>query len=83
MIGPQWPPLAPVMDPKSTVPFHPSSTASKEAPASGPPLRLGIDVSLSVLLGFPDGTSGKEFACKCRRCKRHGFDPWVREDPLE
>ena len=23
------------------------------------------------------GTSGKESACQCRRCKRHSFDPWV------
>jgi len=21
--------------------------------------------------------SGKESTCQCRRCKRHGFDPWV------
>ena len=21
--------------------------------------------------------SGKESGCQCRRCKRHGFDPWV------
>ena len=27
--------------------------------------------------GFPDGTSGKEPACQCRRLKREGFDPWV------
>ena len=27
--------------------------------------------------GFPDGASGKESACQCRRLKRHGFDPWV------
>ena len=24
---------------------------------------------------------GKEPACKCRRCKRRGFDPWVRKIP--
>ena len=29
-------------------------------------------------LGFPDGTSGKEPTCQCRRCKRENFDPWVR-----
>ena len=29
-------------------------------------------------LGFPDGTSGKEPTCQCRRCKREKFDPWVR-----
>ena len=26
---------------------------------------------------FPGGASGKEPACQCRRCKRHGFHPWV------
>ena len=30
---------------------------------------------------FPGGTSGKEPAFQCKRCKRHGFDPWVREIP--
>ena len=25
--------------------------------------------------------SGKESTCQCRRCKRHGFDPWVRKIP--
>ena len=28
--------------------------------------------------GFP-----VESACQCRRPKRHAFDPWVGEDPLE
>ena len=27
------------------------------------------------------GASGKESACKCRRRKRQGFDPWVRKIP--
>ena len=27
------------------------------------------------------GTSGKEPACQCRRCKRREFDPWVRKIP--
>ena len=36
-----------------------------------------------LLLGFPGGTSSKEFACQCRRCKRCGFDLCVREDPLK
>ena len=31
------------------------------------------------LLGFPDGASGKELACQCRRNKRRGFDPWVEK----
>ena len=37
------------------------------------------------LLRFPvyiiGGISGKEPACQCRRCKRHGFSPWVRKIP--
>ena len=32
-------------------------------------------------LGFPGGTSGKEPACQCRRCKWWEFDPWVRKIP--
>ena len=31
--------------------------------------------------GFPDGASGKESACQCRRHKRRRFDPWVRKIP--
>ena len=30
---------------------------------------------LIKLLGFPDGTHGKEPTCQCRRHKRCGFDP--------
>ena len=33
------------------------------------------------LLGFPDGASGKEPTCQCRRHKRRGFDPWVEKIP--
>ena len=25
----------------------------------------------------PRWLKGKEFSCQCRRCRRHGFDPWV------
>ena len=32
-----------------------------------------------MILGFPGGISGKEFACQCRRWKRCGLDPWVRK----
>ena len=34
-----------------------------------------------VTQGFPGGASGKEPTCQCRRCKRCGFDPWVRKMP--
>ena len=27
--------------------------------------------------GFPRWHFGKEPACQCRRCKRHGFSPWM------
>ena len=27
------------------------------------------------------GISGKEPTWQCKRCKRHGFDPWVRKIP--
>ena len=33
-------------------------------------------------LSFPDGTSGEELACQCRRHKRLGFHPWVGKIPL-
>ena len=31
--------------------------------------------------GFPHGSSGKEPACQCSRCRRWRFDPWVRKSP--
>ena len=31
--------------------------------------------------GLPRWCSGKESACKCRRCKRLGSNPWVRKIP--
>ena len=31
---------------------------------------------------FPQGTSGKESTCQCRRHSRCGFDPWVRKIPM-
>ena len=36
-----------------------------------------------MLEAFPGGTSGKEPACQCRRCKRCRFDSLGQEDPLE
>ena len=33
------------------------------------------------LQSLPGGTSGKEPACQCRRCKRFGFDSWVGKIP--
>ena len=28
-------------------------------------------------VGFPGDAKGKEPSCRCRRCKRHRFYPWV------
>ena len=33
------------------------------------------------MAGFPDGASGKEPACQCRRCKRHEFNPFAGKIP--
>ena len=35
----------------------------------------------TVLSRLPRWLSGKESAFQCRSCRRHGFDPWVREIP--
>ena len=42
-----------------------------------------FNVTNSSIMGFPGGTSGKESARQCWRHKRHGFDLWVRDSPLE
>ena len=36
---------------------------------------LSLDIFLEG--DFSSGPSGKEFACQCRREKRHGLDPWA------
>ena len=47
-----------------------------------------LGIPFSSLLWFSTSSSGlpwwvscKEPACQCRRCKRHGFHPWVRKTP--
>ena len=46
------------------------------------PLLIFYFIGSSVyMLGFPGGTSGKETACQCRRCKRCSFNPWVGKMP--
>ena len=32
-----------------------------------------------ISVGFPGGASGKNLTCQCWRCKRCGFNPWVRK----
>ena len=36
---------------------------------------------LRPVSGNPGGTSGKESAFQCKKCKRCGFDPWVQRTP--
>ena len=46
-------------------------------------LFMAIIIIIKYYWGFPGGTSGKEPSCQCRSHRRHGFDPWVGNDPLE
>ena len=62
-------------------------SVSSHCPSSVP-ICLGVEISLFCiqtnhigLVGFPGGASGKEPPYQCRRCKRLGFDPWVRKIP--
>ena len=41
----------------------------------------GVWGRMDIHMGFQGGASGKEFVCRCRRRKRHGFDPWVGKSP--
>ena len=34
-----------------------------------------------LFMGFPGGSDSKEPTCQCRRCKKHGFNPWIRKVP--
>ena len=36
---------------------------------------------ISLIWGFPGGTSGREHTCQCRKHERCGFAPWVRKIP--
>ena len=44
-----------------------------------PSLRFFPLVSYHLQTGLPSCLSGKEFTCQCRKCRRHGFNPWVRQ----
>ena len=38
-------------------------------------------LTLLSMINFPGGTVLKNLPTKCRRPKRHGFNPWVRKIP--
>ena len=46
-------------------------------------LRYNMEITIFTVytMGFSNGSGGKEPAYQCRRCKRHGFDPWVQKIP--
>ena len=51
-------------------------------PTPAPPQEYqGFGGGAGTAKGFPGGLSGKESTCQCRRCRRHGFDPWVGKIP--
>ena len=52
----------------------------KEAHASGVTGKPNFK-DLCQLLWLPRWQSGKEPTCQHKRCKRHGFDPWVGKIP--
>ena len=61
---------------------HESQHARPPCPSSTPRVHsdMCIHIRMYILIhawGFPGGSDGKESTCQCRRCKRHGFDPWV------
>ena len=42
----------------------------------GSPIPVGLVLKWIISWeGFPGGAIGKEPACQCRKCERHGFDP--------
>ena len=46
-----------------------------------PSAAKAISAKWASLQGFPNGASGKEHDCQCRRRKRCGPDPWVGKIP--
>ena len=43
--------------------------------------RISFVRALIPFMGLPRCYSGKESSWQCRRCRGHGFDPWVRKIP--
>ena len=67
-----------VSEPKEGKEGSPCSRVTEPVFCGG---KLELEVSLAnyiYIYGLPWWLSGKESACRCRR---HGFDPWVRKIP--
>ena len=41
----------------------------------------GFNFLIYDMVLFPRWCSGKESSCQYKRCRRHGFDPWVKKIP--
>ena len=61
--------------------IHPHVELPWLADTAAPGSKLSVLGTVSKTLGFPDGASGKEPACQCRRHKRHRFNPRFRKTP--
>ena len=42
-----------------------------------------IPTPIGNICRYTAGTGGKGPTCQCRRCRRHGFSPWVGKITLE
>ena len=63
------------------LPEKPHGRRSLEGPNLWSRKTERLTINQYFITGFPGGTSGKDPACQCRRCKRRSFDPSL-EDPL-
>ena len=43
--------------------------------------RKALSIPYTIFIWLPNWLSGKEYACQCRRHKRHLFCPWVGKIP--
>ena len=44
-------------------------------------MALGRIRDVDQLDGYIYGATDKEFTCQCRKCRRHGFNPWIEKIP--
>ena len=44
-------------------------------------LSIYLSISVYISMWLPRWWSAKESACQYRKCKRHGFNSWVRKIP--
>ena len=42
---------------------------------------FSLYIYIYTYVGFQGSASSKELACQCRRCKRQGFNTWIKKIP--